>query len=259
MRTSFQICGSKPLLYIPTVDDGGDHGGSGGGSFNYPEPDLEQEKDCKAAKIPSEIATIISKGKTYTDAKVAIIGMNNGLENGVVFGNVKGKMESTGVQTGNSYSIFNLTSNFDDPVGDLHNHPNNNPPSPGDFYSLINVKNQHSNYNTRYVVTQEGTTYALVVTDLSSMNIFLQNYPPSITPNPNGGNFVNFPSSIFNEWYDLTVSFSEAGALVYILNKYNSGIVLTKMDSTGNFRAINIVNIQNPDGSTTPKYNLCPN
>lgn len=259
VRTSFQICGSKPLHYIPTADDGGaDNGDYGGGSFDYPEPAVKEEMDCEDAKIPSEIATNISKGTKYTVAKSAIIGMNNGVENGVVFGNVNGNLEITGVQTGGSSSIENLTSSFSDPVADLHNHPNSNPPSPGDFYSLINARNKHSNYNTRYVITQDGTTYALIVTDPSAMNIFLQNYPPSIILDANGKH-VNFPSSIFNEWYDLTASFSEAGALAHILNKYNSGIALTKMDSAGNFRAINITKIQNPDGSITPKYNLCPN
>lgn len=214
--------------------------------------------DCEDAKIPSEIATNISKGTKYTVAKSAIIGMNNGVENGVVFGNVNGNLEITGVQTGGSSSIENLTSSFSDPVADLHNHPNSNPPFPGDFYSLINARNKHSNYNTRYVITQDGTTYALIVTDPSAMNIFLQNYPPSIILDANGKH-VNFPNELLQEWSELRNSFSLSGALAFILNKYNSGIALTKMDSAGNFRAINIPTTQNADGTTNYAFTLCPN
>ena len=214
---------------------------------------------CGKAKLPSYTATQNSKSDAFYGAKTSITSMNNGKENGVVLGIVNNKVQSTTVQTGNEYSIGNLTSSFLNPIGDIHNHPNNNPPSPGDFYSLINARNQYSNYNTRYVVTQDGTTYALVVTDPSAMNTFLQNYPPSITPNPNGGNYINFPQSLFEEWTDLKLDFSESGALAYILNKYNSGITLTKMDAAGNFRAVNITTTQNADGTTSYNYSLCPN
>lgn len=185
--------------------------------------------------------------------------MNNGLENGVVLGNVNGTIQATGVQTGGTSSIGNLTSSFSNPIGDIHNHPNNNPPSSGDVYSLIDIRNQFSEYNTRYVITQDGTTYALIVTDSNAMNNFLQNYPPSITLNPNGGNFVDFPPSLFEEWTDLALGFSESGAIAYILNKYNSGITLAKMDGAGNFRAVNITTSQNSDGTTNYNYSLCPN
>ncbi len=220
--------------------------------------DTMLDDPCEKAKSPSVTATTNSKTIAYSAAKTAVTGMNNGKENGVVFGKENGVVKSTGIQTGGATSVT-LSHTYSDPLGDLHNHPNNNPPSPGDLYSLINARNQFSNYNTRYVVTQDGTTYALVVTDPSAMNTFLQNYPPSITPNPDGGNYVNFPQSIFDEWADLKNTFSESGALGFILNKYNSGITLTKMDGAGNFRAVNITTTQNADGTTNYNYSLCPN
>ncbi|MDO5616607.1 MAG: hypothetical protein Q4G16_10475 [Cruoricaptor ignavus] len=141
----------------------------------------------------------------------------------------------------------------------MHNHPDSTPPSSGDVYSLIKARNQYPNYNTRYVVTQDGTTYALVITDFTAMKEFYREYPPSITSNPNGGNFMNFPAVLFNEWFELSSSFSESGALAYVLDKYNSGVSLTKMDGAGNFRAVNITSTQNSDNTTTYNYLLCPN
>lgn len=50
------------------------------------------------------------------------------------------------------------------------------------------------------------------------------------------------------------MDFSESGALSYILNEYNAGISLVKMDGSGRFRNINIT--KNTD--STYKYELCP-
>lgn len=242
-------------IYIECIDDNMD-GGGGGDNTN---PNTPSNDPCAKAQAPSSTATLNSKATAYTNAQTAIVGMNNGLENGVVLGNVNGTIQATGVQTGGESSIGNLISSFSNPIGDIHNHPNNNPPSPGDFYSLINIRNQHSNYNTRYVVTLDGTTYALVVTDVDAMNQFLQKHPPVIVPNPAGGNSVNFPNDLLLEWSDLRNTFSLPGALAFILNEYNSGITLTKMDSAGNFRAINIPTTQNSDGTTNYNFKLCPN
>ena len=246
--------------YNPSVGAGGGDGlGSGmdggyqehargEGSYNNTDP-------CAKAKTASATATTNSKNTTFTNAKTSISGMNNNKENGVVFGNVNGATQSTGLQTGGEHSIT-LTHSFSNPTGDLHNHTDNTPPSPGDVYSLINARNSFTNYNTRYVTTPDGTIYALVVTDTDAMNTFLQNYPP-YQANPNMS--PNFPQSIFYEWANLKNTFSESGALAFILNKYNSGITLTKMDGAGNFRAVNITTTQNADGTTIYKYDLCPN
>lgn len=118
---------------------------------------------------------------------------------------------------------------------------------------------QHNTFRTRYVVLSDDTVYALVVTDTNVIREFLEKYPPSIKPNPNGGSFINFPQELFDEWVDLKDSFSESGALAYILNNYKSGITLTKMDGSGNFRAVNITTSQNADGTTKYNYSLCPN
>lgn len=120
-------------------------------------------------------------------------------------------------------------------------------------------RNQFINYNTRYVITINGTTYALVVTNTSVMNSFLQNYPPVITPNPNGGNFVNFPLSINDIYLDIYTYYNgtQEMALAYILDKYNPGVALTKMDSGGNFKKLGATETINPDGNRTYYQNNC--
>lgn len=231
--------------------------GEGGGEYHDPE---EQKDPCTKAKDGATKATTTSKTSAFSTAKTNITDMNNGKENGVVLGNVGGETKSTSVQTGGT-SSGTLTHTFSDPIADLHNHLGNNPPSPGDFYVLINNQEQFTNYSTRYVMTLNGTTYALIVTDKNAMNIFIQNYPPTITSNPNGGNFVNFPQPLFNEWDDISFynNDNQEMALSVILDKYNSGISLTKMDKNGNFKKVNYTSNTNSDGTTTYQNTPCPN
>jgi len=231
------------------LDDG--TGGGGGSSSTNIDP-------CVQANGPSSIATTNSTSPAFINSKTSISGMNNNLENGVVLGNVNNSIESTNIQMGGSHSI-SLTHSFSDPVADLHNHTNNNPPSVGDLYSLMEARNRFVNYNTRYIITVNGTTYALAVTNPSAMNSFLQNYPPEVTPNPNGGSFVNFPSSINDIYLDVYTYYNgtQEMALAYILDKYNAGVALTKMDSNGNFKKLGTIETVNPDGTRTYYQNNC--
>lgn len=93
------------------------------------------------------------------------------------------------------------------------------------------------------------------------MNQFLQTYAPDITSNPNGGSYVNFPQPLFNEWDDISFynNDNKEMALSFILDKYNSGIALTKMDESGDFKKVNIVQNINTDGTTTYQNTSCPN
>ncbi len=229
---------------------------SGGASkHNTKFPDyLDPNDPCANAKNPSATATTNSKTTTFTNAKTSISGMNNNKENGVVFGNVNGTTQSTGMQTGGEHSII-LTHSFSNPTGDLHNHTDNTPPSPGDVYSLINARNNFANYSTRYVTTPDGTIYALVVTDTDAMNAFLQNYPPNQV-NPNMS--PNFSGQMFKDWFDFTFDGygSDEMALSYVLDKYNTGIALTKLENN-EFRKINVQQ-ENTNGETTYKQTPCP-
>ncbi|HIB8181536.1 hypothetical protein [Elizabethkingia anophelis] len=243
-----------------TMEGGpGTHGGGTNGTDNS----NEQQDRCSQAKASTDKATEYSKTSAFQKSKQGVQDSyaNNGKkgEFGTVFGIENGKFESTPVQTGNSNGhSASLTFNFSDPVADLHNHPGFNPPSMGDFYNMMRVNNTYGNFKTRYVITDDGTMYALIITNPDAMNKFKQNYPPVITPDPTGGNYTTFPQKILDEWNDLRMTFSDSGALAFVLDKYNSGIVLAKMDSAGNFRKINVTESKNADGSANYKYELCP-
>lgn len=48
-------------------------------------------------------------------------------------------------------------------------------------------------------------------------------------------------------------------ALSFILDKYNSGVALTRMDNNGNFKKVNTKSTTNIDGSITYQNDPCPN
>ncbi|MCT3924536.1 hypothetical protein HZP94_15095 [Elizabethkingia anophelis] len=253
----------KTDIIVPCVGPGCDGGGDPGGGtpgFPYPEP---LEDLCSKAKAATIQATEYSKTSAFQDSKTGVSNsyVNNGSkgEFGSVFGLKNGTIESTPVQVGNSNGhSATLTHNFTEPVGDLHNHPGSNPPSMGDLYNMIDLNNYFSSFKYRYVLTDDGTMYALIITDSTAANIFKQNYPPVITADPTGGKYTTFPQKLLDEWNDLRMTFSDSGALAYVLDKYNSGVTLAKMDSAGNFRKINITEVKNADGSIDYKYALCP-
>lgn len=231
------------------LDDGF---GGGGGSVIDPTPTPDP---CTQASAPSAVATSNSTTPAFLDSKTAINNMNNGLENGVVLGNVNNSILPTSVQTGSSSSIH-LTHSFSDPIADLHNHQNNKPPSHGDVYALMANRSKFMNYNTRYVITSNGITYALIITDPNAMAVFLQNYPPV---QYQFGSSPNFPGQLFEDWYNFTFDGlgNDEMALAYVLDKYNAGVALTKMNSDGSFRKINI-NASTINGSTTYTQSNCP-
>lgn len=228
------------------LDDGSGGGGGGNPELNDP---------CSQASTPSIVATSNSKNPAFIDSKFAIRDMNNGLENGVVLGIVNNLIESTSVQTGELASV-SLTHSFSEPVADIHSHQNNKPPSHGDVYSLMANRIRFKNYNTSYLITSNGTTYALIVTDPYAIAIFLQKYPPVKFV---AGMSPNFPGQIFDDWYAFGFEGlgNEEMALAYVLENYGAGIALTKMNSGGAFKKIN-VNKSTINGSTTYTQSNCP-
>lgn len=234
-----------------------DYGLGGGGMGNSTPPQNNNGDPCTKAKGGVEKANDLYKKEDVKNAqtKIKVAAAKNGKENMVAFGSrmPNGTVESTGVQEGNLDGGV-VTNPYAYPVADIHNHPNNKPPSTGDVYSMMKYHLQHNTFSTRYVLSSDGTLYALVITDTQAIREFLSKYPPSITANPKGGSFINFPQELFEKYTDLQMDFSESGALSYILNEYNAGISLVKMDGSGRFRNINIT--KNTD--STYKYELCP-
>lgn len=218
-------------------------------------PTDPQEDPCKKAAPGSAKASDLAKSAKFSAAKQGVLDAfaQNGGENGVSFGSntIDGATQSTGVQELGQNS-GSLSNSFAYPTADIHNHPGNTPPSAGDVYSMISYHNQHNSFQTRYVILSNGTVYALIITDAGAFNAFTSNYPPDQVP----GNSPNFSGQMFDDWYNFTFDGygNDEMALSNVLDKYDTGIALTKMDSNGNFKKVNIK--QNNNG--TYSQSNCP-
>lgn len=229
------------------------------------EGDVQDNNPCDKAKEGVAKANELAK-KNFLGAKDEILNAykygvgvdkkGQGMENGVAFGyNQDGAPQRTrGVQNFGENSGV-MSNPFKYPTADMHNHPKNTPPSTGDVYKMMELHLKHNTFRTRYVVLSDGTMYALVVTDTNAIREFLQKYP--YKQNPGYGPI--FPDNIFDEWYNFTFEGygNDEMALSYILDKYNAGIALTKIDKNGNFKKVNVSeNISN--GTTIYKQTECP-
>lgn len=138
LLANFPLPGSGGCIFFG--DCGVSGGGGNGSSPVLPQPQ-PQVTPCQQAQTASTKATDLSNHSEFNSTKTTIAGMNNGLENGAVFGDVNGQITPTSIQTGSQHSI-DLQHSFLNPVADIHNHTGNTPPSPGDFYGLITANNK---------------------------------------------------------------------------------------------------------------------
>lgn len=241
-----------------------------GGTGGNPDPPLpptttvpnpnNPNDPCNKAKAGSQKATDLSKNAKFGTAKQGVLNSynQNGGENGVAFGtnSPDGPLESTGVQVLDEHN-GKINNPYPYPVGNIHNHPSTNPPSAGDVYSLISLNNVYPTFQTMYVVASNGSTYALVVTNSGLFESFISNYPPKSTPYG-----PIFPTAVNDEYNDIAFDSNTSNqqgyenALSYILDKYNAGVALTKMDSNGNFKKINTAK-NSSNGSTTYSQSTC--
>jgi hypothetical protein len=128
----------------------------------------------------------------------------------------------------------------------LHNHQDNRPPSSGDLYTFIDLAIANSEYETRYIVTTNGTVYALVTTDIHAATLFNTRFPRV----PSGNFEQSFPFElvdVFNQIRDLGRA-SEEMTMAFIIEKNNIGIALLYQDSNGNFKILNTDEEKDSDG-----------
>lgn len=232
----------------------GCEGGGGGGEDSPSDP-------CTDAQPAANAATTLSQNSNYTIAKGNIQSANPNAEHTVTFGidaNGTNASPMTSCPPGATQCSTNV--NWPGAFADLHNHPTDLPPSPGDMYNLIGVNNNHSGYNTRMVVTPDGSVFALVVLDLTAANTFKSTYPPV-----NIGFGPDFPPEIYVKFDDVKDQFTLQGlssqiaeerAMAYVLDKYNTGIALLKQDSNGNFKRLK-TDENTSNGNTTYTANNC--
>lgn len=204
---------------------------------------------CATAQI--QIAQAITKDSAYWKGinNVNNAAARDGKEHGVSFKlQSNGPLTVTPVQQGEHMFIdAKITPNT---VASLHNHTGPMPPSAGDVYSLIEANAIHSLYTTKFVVTPDGTNYAIAVTDAVAAQNFTLKYPKSEKKgfNPQFTESKVDGYSLFDEYQYAVIYFqgenyskleANEAALAYILDSFNSGVALLKMDTDGRFSKIN--------------------
>lgn len=140
---------------------------------------------------------------------------------------------------------------------DIHNHTGNLPPDAGDLYGLLDISRHHPDYNTRFIITANGTLYALLVTDTAAAKIFDKKYPRQ--PPAYAGVQPSFPVKLVDEFREIKYRYHTADetALAFILEKYRAGVSLLKQDPGGEFKKLRTV-VSGNEGSWVFHESNCP-
>ncbi|ANI89378.1 hypothetical protein A9P82_08785 [Arachidicoccus ginsenosidimutans] len=248
---------SYPTGNDPTPSDPSSGGGGGGGTST---PPPQPDDPCAAAKAGSQNATNISKTAGYSGGLSAVDNAaSDGQEHSVALnkgsnGSITASSVSSGGETNTTTGINSNT------VATIHNHPNGVPPSAGDVYGLISGNKEFTSFSTKYVTLPNGTVYALVITNPTAASSFFTNYPESQI----SGYPPDFPDALADKFNDIYQTAKDQGnqmademALSYILDNYNAGVALLKVDANGNFNKLNTNTSTSSDGSTTYSQTNC--
>ena len=209
---------------------------------------------------PCEIAqstTLIAQDSNYLSAKNNIMNASaDGLEHSITLG--RGASSQVTQSPMNSGGPVNVATNTSLPgaFAGLHNHPNNTPISAGDIYAAVKLNEKSSNFTTSFVFTN-GDTYAIVINDLAAAQYFVSEHPADQLPGMN----PEFPNDIFYQMEGLwdKMGYNVEGktmAISYVLHQYTYGITILKQESSGEFKAIEVKESNQPDGSKI--YTLTP-
>jgi hypothetical protein len=238
-------CGPWTYMYSTYQEYCEPTGGGGDGGYGGDDPPPSTQDPCTEAKALADLATNLSKNSSYITAKSNIqSAAADGNEHYVIFGK-----DANGNITASPMSNVGTTGgniNVDWPGGfaDLHNHPDYVVPSPGDFYGLVDLNNSHTDWNTRFVVTPDGSVYALVVVDLAKAVAWVAQNPK----NQVQGSPPDFPVLIGDDLAEarsylihiegLDELIADEMAMSLVLDKYDTGVALLKQDSNGDFKRL---------------------
>jgi hypothetical protein len=233
-------CGDMGFEQCQCVTYGiGCEGGGGDGDPPPPDPD-----PCEDAQPVANSITALSQDGSFVNGKSAIQSQNPNFEHTVTFGkDANGNITASPVNVGSGTTNGDVNINWQGAFADLHNHPDDQVPSPGDLYGLVSINENNANYSTRIVMTISGAVYALAILDKNLARDFVLNNPKSKI-----GNYPpDFPDPIFTDFADAKVRAqqqqydditAEQMAMAFILAKYNTGMALFKQDVNGNFKKL---------------------
>jgi len=196
---------------------------------------------AQAAKNVAE-ANTLSQNKNFIDAvkNIQTASAVDGNEHSISFGRTSDNeiIKSEIITDGSSLktSVYTGIENY---YADIHNHPNNSKPSTQDLYGLVRTRQNHENYNTRFILMNSGELYALTITDYAQASNFIAKYPLT-EYYVNNVIYYDFPKSLTDNMDNISESlirqdFEELEAnclaLAEILNKNNTGIALLKYEN----------------------------
>lgn len=177
--------------------------------------------------------------------------------------------------------LTNLTISNGVYVADAHSHAGGRGhPSAGDLYDMLAKLTTATQYTTKFIYGNDAGTpevYALTFTDKNLASAFLSQYPRNQNYNEQSHSF-NLNTTLGAEYND-ALTFANQGtfentnnegehyssgalALTYILDKFNSGISLSKADENGNLKKIIVTMETITPVASTPRMGLkvgkCP-
>jgi hypothetical protein len=218
---------------------------------------------CADAKPASDAATVLSQNSNFSNAKTNIqTASSDNKEHSITFGkDASGNITTSPIDNGTNIS-GTVNTTWPGAFADIHNHPDPVVPSPGDFYGLVSLNENHSNWATRFVVTPDGSVYALAVIDLAKASAFKNLYPADQVP----GYPPTFPGVVCDDLAEaksyiknvmgLSSLISDEMAMAFVLEKYDTGIALLKQDSNGNFKRLRTIQTTS-NGTLTYTANNC--
>ncbi|MEC5172346.1 hypothetical protein [Chryseobacterium nepalense] len=121
---------------------------------------------------------------------------------------------------------------------------------------------ENGNFTTLFVLTATGGIYNLMIADYAKFNSFLTNLPISSNIDPEDGHWKpgtsirNDFNKVEREFIKQSKTEDEAFALAhaYVLQKYNTGMTISKQDSSGNFKPIFVKETKNPTDPNKANY-----
>ena len=133
------------------------------------------------------------------------------------------------IHTGDAYNVVISTDNHT--IANVHNHPNNMPPSPRDLRTMIENVVEFPQYKALYTLTNDGTYYAFYITDRAKATDFWNNYKDNMVIGKD--NHFDNNTGFRTDWTNATKKFEKLGAedqwnyaLAYLIDKYDMGIGL---------------------------------
>ena len=277
--------------YDPNFPNNNDTSGGGSvGSDTSPYdgsmtlPDITGNPDCDKATIPCVSANMLINQiniKPKLDSLANFAATKN-IEYAVTVSKPIGETYPTATapftQNNPGQVIITAPTNGDY-IANAHSHPEGGspPPSPADFYAAMGNAVNYTTFSTSFIYASDGSVYAIMVNSRQNAQNFLANYPRSSNLSANGQEIIgtsamamkfneirkNYSSGLYPSYSGNSQKDGLETALAWVLNKYNSGMSIAKMDENGNFKALTAKTFNHYDTAgqqniTAYKTETCP-